>query len=187
MHLLINDVNIYVRVNNTISPTPIQTNIGICQGDCLSAILFVLYLAKSHNPDSDHSYARPASEKIIPALYEEHNYSKYQQEYFCIAPKYADDTTWASTSNELVQSIKNTVPDQLRKRNLLVNEDKTEEFKISRLDNDWKNCKLLGSLLDTEKDINRRKALTTNAMKDLKHLFKSHRLKRMFNVCQPQV
>ena len=55
-----------------------------------------------------------------------------------------------------------------------MNEDKTEEFVISRSENNWKDCKLLGSKLDTNKDIEKRKSLTINVMKELKHLFKSH-------------
>ena len=38
---------------------------------------------------------------------------------------------------------------------------------------DWKSCKLLGSLLNTEKDINRRKHLSINAMQNLECIFKS--------------
>ena len=51
-----------------------------------------------------------------------------------------------------------------------------EEFTITKNENDWKNCKVLGSKLETAKDIERRKCLTINAMKDLKHFLKNHRL-----------
>ena len=53
-----------------------------------------------------------------------------------------------------------TTPSTIAKRNLVINESKTEEYEIIRQGNGkWKKCKLLGSLLDTEKDINRRKIL----------------------------
>lgn len=42
----------------------------------------------------------------------------------------------------------------------------------------WKNCKLLGSLLDTKSDIKRRKGLVIVAMKKHKQLYKSKHLSR---------
>ena len=50
----------------------------------------------------------------------------------------------------------------------------------------WKNCKLLGSLLDTENDIERRKNLTMQNMKNLQTLLTSNKLSiklkmRLFN------
>ena len=52
----------------------------------------------------------------------------------------------------------------LRNKNLLVNEDKTEEFTVSREgDTEWKKCKFLGSLLGNEEDIKRRKQLACAA------------------------
>ena len=60
----------------------------------------------------------------------------------------------------------------LAKRNLVINESKTEEYEIIRQGNEkWKKCKLLGSLLDTEKDINRRTILAIDAFKTLNKKF----------------
>ena len=44
MHLLIDDVILNVKVGDTFGED-ILTMIGICQGDCLSAILLIVYLA----------------------------------------------------------------------------------------------------------------------------------------------
>ena len=41
---------------------------------------------------------------------------------------------------------------------------------------DWKQCKLLGSLLDTESDIKRRKILTIDVMKKMENIFRSARI-----------
>ena len=65
------------------------------------------------------------------------------------------------------EKIKERVPAQLNKKNLQVNKTKTEEYTIKRNgQTDWKRCKYLGSLLETEEDIKTRKALvialTTN-------------------------
>jgi hypothetical protein len=67
---------------------------------------------------------------------------------------------------------KKTIPPKLEKRNLTVNEDKTEEYTVKRGgDEEWKKCKYLGSLLDTEEDIKRRRMLTNDAYNKLKPIF----------------
>ena len=53
----------------------------------------------------------------------------------------------------------------------MINESMTEEYEIIRQGNEkWKKCKLLGSLLDTEKDINRRIFLAIDAFKTLNNI-----------------
>ena len=49
MHLLINDVIFNVKIGETIGEN-ILTAAGICQGDCLSALLFILYLGHAIKP-----------------------------------------------------------------------------------------------------------------------------------------
>ena len=47
---------------------------------------------------------------------------------------------------------------------------------------DWRNCKLLGSKLDTEKDIGRRKGLTIDSLKQMDYIYKARHMKiRTFN------
>ena len=48
MNLLINDVSINEKYANEIGKD-IKSNAGTCQGDCLSALLFIVYLARSVN------------------------------------------------------------------------------------------------------------------------------------------
>ena len=56
------------------------------------------------------------------------------------------------------------IPLHLKDHGLTENEDKREKFSISHNgDNTWKNTILLGSKLDTESDINRRKGLASAA------------------------
>ena len=53
-----------------------------------------------------------------------------------------------------IRKIKERVPVQLDKKNLQVNKTKTEEYTIKGDgQTDWKRCKYLGSLLDTEEHI----------------------------------
>ena len=54
----------------------------------------------------------------------------------------------------------------LKKGNLTENESKREDL--------WEKCKCLGSLIDTESDINCRKGLTISTMNTLEPLLKSH-------------
>ena len=53
MHILINDITLNVRIGKAVGED-IHTNVGICQGDCLSALLFILYLAKAMTPLPKH-------------------------------------------------------------------------------------------------------------------------------------
>ena len=68
--------------------------------------------------------------------------------------------------------MKDELPVKLAQRGSKINESKTDEYIIKRAnsDNRWRDCKLLGSLLDTQNDIKRRKVLAINAGNTLKHL-----------------
>ena len=84
--------------------------------------------------------------------------------YITIDPKYADDISYLTTLKERNEKIEEDVPPMLEARSLFVNKDKTESETITRNgDEGWKKVKFLGSLLDTEKDINRRKGLAIAA------------------------
>ena len=64
------------------------------------------------------------------------------------------------------------MPTTLEKRNLTINETKTEEYAITRNgDDSWKKCRLLGSLLDTQNDIKRRKSLAITSINKMKNIF----------------
>ena len=47
---------------------------------------------------------------------------------------------------------------------------------------DWRKCKLLGSMLDTQVDINRRKLLTIDSMKSFQDIYKSKRISTALKV-----
>ncbi len=59
-----------------------KTEIGIAPGDCVIAILFIFYLARSI--DTENETTDPSEKKS----------------YFEINPKYADDIIWESTSKD---------------------------------------------------------------------------------------
>ena len=81
--------------------------VGICQGDCLLAVLFIFYLANAlkKNPEDQIPEDLKAFLEIC----------------------YADDLTYASTSQQHKEDIKQSTPSKLKTYNLLVNQDKTEE------------------------------------------------------------
>ena len=181
-----------------------QTSLGIMQGDCLSAVLFILYLAQCLNEDCENN--RPLK----------YDLTTNDNNTFNVDPFYADDTTFAGTNEEgknRLNDIEHKAPEQLKIYNLKSNESKKEKYEVPRppapkpplptleeleeaskdkiiwseLDYitnykpketvnphpDWRKCKLLGSLLGTQEDIERRKHLVTENMKNLKDLFNS--------------
>lgn len=98
-----------------------------------------------------------------------------------IEPKYADDITYVSTSQPRIRNTEATVPKKLKAFNLGVNHGKTERYECpdppnTKKDDSWKSCKLLGSLIDTENDIARRKALALATLNKKKDVYKSKNL-----------
>ena len=189
--LLLENVELIVKLNKS-KGDKFCTNIGSPQGDSASAIFFIVYLAKSlciaiknkdnHTTDENNvpryckqsmcSVCTKNSNSIL-----DHQYNNPVDKHFMIDQQYADDIGWASTdSNEIDEIIKN-VPPVLKQRNLFVNEAKTERYKVGKDgDQNWKKCKYVGSLLDTECDIKKRTQLANGAYSNLKDIFKSKRV-----------
>ena len=175
MDLLITDVLINVRVGSEIGED-IYTNIGVCQGDCLSAIIFIVYLSQAIKPlpkntsREDHQIIWSDLDWLIDK-------DKHKVE---LDPKYADDINFIRTDRSKIEMIKRVIPDMLREADLIENNDKREEYVISLYQEEkektWKKCKCLGTMLDTEEDINRRKSLALGAKTTLKRIFRSRRL-----------
>ena len=90
--------------------------------------------------------------------------------------QYADDISWITNISEPVTEIEEEAPSKLEEKNLQVNNTKTEKHDIERNgQTEWMKCKFLGSLLDTEYDIKRRKGLALGTYNDLKHIFENKR------------
>ena len=177
------------------------------QGDCLSATLFIFYLAQALNPPSDpiqdeHSYTIQSHAQIKWKTFIK------ETNTFIISPKYADDTTWVSNNPEIIRSIKENIPPMLKNYNLQVNASKTEEYAVPFPprcsitsehnyskppdQSKWKKCKLLGSHIDTETDIQRRRGLVITNMKNHKQIYNSKHLSqnlkiRHFNAFQTSI
>ena len=101
----------------------------------------------------------------------EHCYTKPINDEINIDQEYADDMSSITTNPNIIE-YKKKKPAKLRTRNLEINETKTEAYEIKRKGNiEWKNCKFLGSLINTEEDIKRRKRPAIAAINKMKHIF----------------
>ena len=173
MHLLINDVVLNVFVGGE-SGKNVFTNIGSCQGDCLSAFFFILYLAKAIKPlptmIEREDYNRPLWSELDWLI----NRDTHNVE---IDPKYSDDINFVRSWYPKINQLKRAIPNMLIEDGLHVNNSKTEEYTIE-IDGDErrKKCKVLGSLLDTTHDIIWRHGLASSAYKKLERNFKSRSL-----------
>ncbi len=163
------------------------TNIGSPQGDGASALFFIIYLAislllrikREQLKQSEHSYSKPHinTQELLPIHLKDHTYAAPANNTFTIDQQYADDIGWASTGSHIIDNIEREIPPILAERNLLVNETKTERYKVTRNGSEqWKCCKYLGSLLGTEEDITRRRNLTNNAFSNLKVVFQDRQI-----------
>ena len=109
---------------------------------------------------------------------------KTQEEYiFSIGQEYADDCSAGSTSSKLIDEFEEQVPIHLSNSNFDVNREKTERFSISHNgDEKWKDTILLGSKLDTQSDIGRRKQLASAAWSKYKTLLTNKTLPLLLRV-----
>ena len=166
--LLLKDVELARKVKQQNGPK-FLTNIGSPQGDSASAIFFIIYLAVSLSIACNNNVL----------VQSEHNYNKSIDDHITIDQQYADniDIGWATTEDNQIEKIQKDIPPILKDRNLFVNEDKTESYIVKRNGNeDWKKCKYVGSLLDTECDINRRKQQANSAYSKSKDVFSSKKV-----------
>ena len=151
-------MKIAIKLQNEIGPF-FDSVIGSPQGDSASAIFFITYLARS--------------KRIHPNLL----FDQLNRLVFLLEQQYSDDVSFAATNKNILDDIKQETIDSLKARNLKVNEAKTEEFSISPNGNDdWKKCKLVGSLLDTSEDIKRRTSLANTAFCNIKPILLSKRI-----------
>ena len=80
---------------------------------------------------------------------------------------YADDLDFIGRDKQQLLNLESKLKDEFSNWNLKVNTGKTEIIKISKSDEVWKTSKKLGSFLDYEKDIEKRKQLAQTAMSKL--------------------
>ena len=105
--------------------------------------------------EKDHSYSKSVSSKGNCGL--------------PIEQQYADDVSWETNIKTVKVSVKSNAPTVLKRKNLIVNEDKTGDYCTQRTgDQSWEKCRFLGSLLGNKEDINRRKHM--ESQKRINHI-----------------
>ena len=151
------EVSLAVRCGNTISET-FPTDTGAPQGDCASANEFTYYLAKSLGEPTpfihDHHYfQRTITDHEIPEELQDHNYAQHNQvQHISIDMEYADDLSEISSDNNKMRRSELDKIAKLSDKGLQVNDTKTERFVISKQNDNWKKCKLLGSFRYRRRD-----------------------------------
>ena len=151
------DVKLSVRCEKEDSEF-FPTDTGVPQGDAFSANQFTFYLAKT-------------LEEIVTNEHDYHDYPP-DDKVVNIEMQYADDITGISSSQEMIMANEDKMTGKLSDRGLCVNQSKTENYEVYRgCDGEWKKCKLLGSKLDTDEDIKRRKGLAVSVIKEKKDIF----------------
>ena len=115
------------------------------------------------------------SEDLLQEHLKDHIHNLPQENGLLIEQQYTDDTDLgAVNAKHRKEQIKDRFPAQLNKKNQQVNKTKTEEYTIKRNGQiDWKRCKYLGSLLDTE-DLKRNKTLAIATYIKLKNILEKN-------------
>ena len=149
-----------------------ETDTGVPQGDCVSTNLFTFYLVKAldSNKHGDHDYCRTI---VKPPAHITNDYQyAYINDEINLNIKSVDDMSHISSNMRNIEYAKKTLPSKLSSWDLIMNEEKTEEFTIKRNGEEtWKKYKLSESLLESEEDIKRRKVLAMNVMNLMKEIF----------------
>ena len=80
---------------------------------------------------------------------------------YIIDQRYADDIGFISNNKNIIDNAMKHIAPISEERNLTMDDEKTIQHTINRTHkNDWEKCKYLGTLLDTETNIERCKNLT---------------------------
>ena len=168
---LLSNTCLRVRVNTSLSEE-FESLLGAFQGDSLSGKLFTLVLAGALH------HLRAVSGRPNPPM---------SALGFLTEWEYSDDCDFADEDIEKLRSFLPQVREVLAEWNLQVNESKTEFCTVDlahQKDTDsngqplvnnepWRKCKSLGSLLCTEKDIQRRRILAESAFKKFEKIWLS--------------
>ena len=162
MSLLLKNVEIAVKLDKEIGNF-FKSTIGSPQGDSASAIFFIAYLARS--------------KKVQPNL----QFDQFNRIVFLLEQQYSDDVSYCCTNKLVLDAIKRETIAGFDQRNLTVNPSKTEEYTVKPNGNEnWKNCKLVGSYLDTQTDIAKRKQAANLAYCKLKNILTSKKTSEFF-------
>ena len=165
IRILLSNTKLDIKSSSNIS-NPFDTNIGSAQGDSLSGCLFIIYLEKAlrtlrdqvdnNHVNSEHSHL-VSSKSTLPD-----------------EQIYADDTDLINDCAEKKKRQLQLVTPTSAEFNLQINDTKTKHMVLKRGDKkneEWQSTKKLGSLMDNQEDILRRKQLSTTALHNLNNIW----------------
>ncbi len=120
LSILTNRSTIRIRINEEFGET-FETYLGIMQGDCLSAVLFIFYLAEYFAENNENKAAL------------KYNLTNNNDSDFNFDPYYADYTTFAGTNqhgkNRLKQ-IEEKLPKQMEMKTYQLTTQKQKDMKL---------------------------------------------------------
>ena len=159
---LLTDTEIKVKLEGLLSEK-FSTSIGTPQGDCISAVLFIVYLESALRCLRLTAPPRPEADYQLPT-----------------EDEYADDVGFMSFSKAWLQRLLLKIPEIFNDYQLKVNTTKTEWVTYLKTkgnqDTSWKSVKKLGSLLGESEDVHRRKILALVSFRKLKNVWKQHKI-----------
>ena len=150
---LLEETNLQVKIGQALSKS-FATDIGAPQDDCLSPVLFVIYLELALKQIRSKC-PRPEEDNAVPH-----------------EVLFADDTDFISTSKDVISAIEPAAEVILKSWNLSVNREKTEKTTLKREETGaeevtWRKTKKLGTLLGDYEEMKRRKQLAAASFKNL--------------------
>ena len=133
------EVSVVVRCGGSISES-FHTDTDAPQGDCASANTFTYFLAKSlevQTPEAiihDHHYNHQSvTNHEVPDELTEHNYAQPTEiQHFNIEMEYADDLNKLTSDHNNIHRYEHNVEENLGKKGLKVNKNKTKYYIITR-------------------------------------------------------
>ena len=131
---------------------------------------------KSSQP-LDHSYEEQTLKSNFADHLTELSYCMVtQKDQIDIGMEHADDISKLTSNHIPMESFKHHIPEVLVSRDLMINKHKTKQHLIKRTIHEWRKCKHLGNMFDTNEDIKRRKFLATNAANRIQATFDNKKL-----------
>ena len=109
-----------------------ETDTSVPQGDCVRTNLFTFYLAKAldNNKHDDHDYCSTIAKP--PAHITNDDQYAYINDDINLNMEYANDISHISSDMRNIEYAKKTLPSKLSSWDLIMNEEKPEEFTIKR-------------------------------------------------------
>ena len=140
MNILLKDVILQVKNNKAKGPA-FTTTLGIPQGDCLSAIVFTLYLSNTLSEKipthlHDHNYYSAHDMFITPIEHlHDHKYCIKQDKNNItdhkIDQQYEDDIGFISNNKDIINKVMKNIASILKEKNLTMNGKKQSNIQLT--------------------------------------------------------